>query len=137
MLKTKRIEAIELASKLFPCPVRRAALSILLSVKQKPYCTCNDCGIQIFFRGKLGIERLETILRESDPPTKQIPCASNAVALYNRLEQLRTEKSRLEEKQGILFRDDSLDDAIASLESEILKLERALRKSRKAAEGRK
>jgi hypothetical protein len=137
MLKTNEITSHELQGKTFPCPVCQTALSILLSVKRKPYCTCNECGIQIFFRGKLGIHRLETILRESDTPAKQIPRTSSAAALYTRLEQLREEKSQLEAKQGIFFRDDSLDDALAALESEILRLERALKKSRKTAEGGK
>lgn len=137
MLRTNEIRTNELAGKPFSCPVCRTALPILLSVKQKPYCTCNDCGIQIFFRGKLGIDRLKTILRESSLHTSEIPGASTAVALYNRLEQLRAEKSLLEEKQGILFRDKSLDDAIAAIASEIEKLEQALRKSRRAVEGKR
>ena len=35
-----------------------------LSRSGKPYCVCLECGIQIFFRGKLGIKRLHKIMGE-------------------------------------------------------------------------
>jgi hypothetical protein len=31
----------------------------------KPYCKCNDCGIQLFIRGKQGIRRFNKLLGES------------------------------------------------------------------------
>ena len=43
----------------FPCPLCQRELKIEISKKQKPYCVCLDCGIQLFVRGKEGISRLE------------------------------------------------------------------------------
>ena len=48
----------ELAKKEFPCPLCGAGLPILTSKRQKPYFTCNLCGVQVFVRGKAGISRL-------------------------------------------------------------------------------
>ena len=44
---------------LFPCPVCKKDLDIRVSKKQKPYCVCQDCGVQLFVRGKRGISRFE------------------------------------------------------------------------------
>jgi hypothetical protein len=51
-----------LLGKQFPCPVCGAAMLVRLTFKQKPYCHCSSCVLQIFFRGKLAIHRLETII---------------------------------------------------------------------------
>ena len=44
--------------KVFLCPLCQKELEIKVSKKQKPYCVCLDCGIQLFVRGKEGINRL-------------------------------------------------------------------------------
>ena len=43
----------------FPCPVCKRDLDIRVSKKQKPYCVCHDCQVQLFVRGKRGISRFE------------------------------------------------------------------------------
>src|SRR5689334_6434050 len=90
MLKVPENENSALQGKQFPCPVCEADLPILLSVKQKPYCTCNDCGIQLFFRGRAGIDRLKDTLQSDKFST-----TSQVTVLYTRLEKLRAEKSAL------------------------------------------
>ena len=45
--------------KVFQCPLCQKGLEIKISKKQKPYCVCLDCGIQLFIRGKQGISRLK------------------------------------------------------------------------------
>ena len=47
-----------LEDKQFTCPLCYAGLLLKSSKKGKPYCVCNMCGIQIFFRGRAAIERL-------------------------------------------------------------------------------
>ena len=49
----------------FPCPVCGEMLLVEVTKNQKPYCTCNDCGIQLFIRGKQGIERFSNLLGKS------------------------------------------------------------------------
>lgn len=62
ILTAKENEKIELAGKPFPCPLCSSSLAVRLSQKEKPYCVSNDCGFQLFSRGKTGIRRLQTIL---------------------------------------------------------------------------
>jgi hypothetical protein len=68
----------ELAGKPFPCPVCRMPLPIELSQKQKPYCTCNACGVQVFIRGKTGIRRLQELLRVEKPLTPETTINAHA-----------------------------------------------------------
>ena len=46
----------------FSCPVCEETLKIRFSKKNKPYCICDDCGVQLFVRGKKGIEKLNKIV---------------------------------------------------------------------------
>lgn len=43
----------------FPCPVCFEMLEVKYTFKSKPYLTCNDCGVQLFVRGKEGIKKLK------------------------------------------------------------------------------
>jgi DNA-directed RNA polymerase subunit RPC12/RpoP len=45
-----------------PCFLCRKQLDLRLSKTKKPYFVCEDCGMQIFVRGKRGIERLQQLL---------------------------------------------------------------------------
>jgi transcription elongation factor Elf1 len=50
----------------FPCPLCNMELRLKISCKQKPYCTCLECGIQIFFRGQAGIARLHEMIQAEE-----------------------------------------------------------------------
>ena len=39
----------------FQCPICKKMLNLEITKNDKPYCTCNDCGVQLFIRGKQGI----------------------------------------------------------------------------------
>jgi DNA-directed RNA polymerase subunit RPC12/RpoP len=45
-----------------PCFLCHKELDLRISKTEKPYFVCEDCGIQIFVRGKKGIKRLEQSL---------------------------------------------------------------------------
>jgi len=105
-----------------------------MSQKQKPYCVCNDCGIQLFFRGRAGIKRLHTLLQSVKRVSEDFTSGTAVVTLYNRLEELRKQRDELDTKQGIIFRNETLDDAIGALDGEIKQIEAAIRKARKNAE---
>jgi transcription elongation factor Elf1 len=51
-----------LTSKRFPCPVCATPQDVRGSKKGKPYVTCNACGVQLFIRGKVGIDAFEKLL---------------------------------------------------------------------------
>jgi hypothetical protein len=105
-------------SRTFPCPLCAAGLELRQSRANKPYAVCNPCGIQIFFRGKTGIARLQMFLDRDESHTPIAPAAP-AVVAFNRLEQLRAQKNELEQKRPLIFADKDLENAISAINAEI------------------
>ena len=108
-------------------------LPIKSSIRQKPYCTCNDCGIQIFFRGKAGIARLHKIVEAQEPVAIEFPATSLAGGLYNRIQQLKKKRDSLEKKRRFRFFDKDLDNVISSVNAEIKETQLALKKAKEQA----
>jgi uncharacterized small protein (DUF1192 family) len=139
MLGNQNSEMVSLSGELFPCPVCGIALDIRISCKQKPYCVCNPCGIQLFFRGKTGIERLHELIESGRLISGKEPSTGLAVTLYNRLQQLKAQREGLEIKQvfRFIFRDSDLDNAISAVQMEIERVQADLEKlaRRKRARG--
>ena len=134
MLESGDSRTDDLKGKPFPCPVCNMALAVAISQKGKPYCICNSCGIQLFFRGKAGIKRLKKLLETEKPIPEDFPGVTLAVSLYNRLEKLRQQRNEMEQKQGIIFRDQDLDNAIVVMDREIKRVQADLEKTKKEAE---
>jgi DNA-directed RNA polymerase subunit RPC12/RpoP len=123
--------------KFFPCPVCGTSLEIRIARTQKPYCVCIDCGIQIFFRGKTGILRLNKILENEILISGNDSNASIATVLFNRIQHLKRQKTDLEAKQGLITRDLDLKNAIRSVDNEIERVQGELEKlSRKTGRGK-
>ncbi|HJZ11511.1 MAG TPA: hypothetical protein VJ521_05145 [Acidobacteriota bacterium] len=133
-LRTDATPAEHLQGKPFPCPVCMMPLPIELSQKQKPYCTCNHCGLQLFIRGKTGIRRLQELLQAEEALAPETTINTHAVTLYNRLAELKQQREELESRQGVFFRDRDLDNAIAALDGEIKRVQLELARVRKEAE---
>jgi len=130
----KRLEpAHEFEGKSFSCPACGMGLPIKSSIRQKPYCTCNDCGIQIFFRGKAGIARLHKIVEAQEPVAIEFPATSLAGGLYNRIQQLKKKRDSLEKKRRFRFFDKDLDNVISSVNAEIKETQLALKKAKEQA----
>lgn len=110
----------------FPCPLCGLALDVRISRRNKPYCHCDGCGVQIFFRGKPGIERLKDIVETDMLLCGKDSGASRAITLYNRLMRLKTQKEDLNAKQGILSTDPDLENAIAVVEKEVARIQAEL-----------
>ena len=113
------MEISDFARKPFPCPVCNMTLRLKISCKQKPYCMCLECGIQIFFRGQAGIHRLHEMIRSEEAVAAEFNGPARAIFLYNHLQSLKRQRQSLEDKQGIIFRDSDRDKAIQSLDIEI------------------
>lgn len=128
MLEESKPETTPFEGREFPCPVCGMGLQIRISRREKPYCICNLCGIQIFFRGKAGIRRPKELLEEEKMISARDSSASESVSLYNRLEQLKTQRKELENKQGFIFRNPDLDNAISAVEKEIDRIKNELEK---------
>lgn len=103
----------------FPCPVCASGLDIRLSRSGKPYCVCIECGIQIFFRGKLGIKRLHKIMEEELLVSGKGFGSHKANLLFNRIQHLKKQKLQLAEKQGLVFIDPDIKNAIQAVDNEI------------------
>lgn len=117
-----------LVGRKFPCPVCGVGLEMRLSWKEKPYCVCQSCGIQIFFRGKEGIRRLREIFHYQTLITANGSKADSAVILFNRIQQLKEQKRQLQVKQGLILRDPDLDNAISAVDNEIERVQGELEK---------
>lgn len=57
----------------YPCFVCSKKLDLRISKAKKPYFICDDCGVQIFFRRKKGIERLYRLLVLSKKRKRIVP----------------------------------------------------------------
>lgn len=103
----------------FPCLLCGTGLEIRLSCKQKPYCVCNSCGVQVFFRGKTGIRRLRELLEARSLIVGPESETDRALVLFNHIQQLRGRKKILEGKQVLFFRDEALEATIRAVDKEI------------------
>jgi hypothetical protein len=110
----------------FPCSTCGNGLDIRLTRKNKPYTLCLDCGIRTFFRGKEGIGRLVEILNSEILISGKASNPDLAVILFNRVQQLRTQKKQLTDKQGLILSDPDLRNAIRVVENEIKRVQQEL-----------
>ena len=79
----------------YQCPVCKRMLKLEISKNNKPYCTCNDCGIQLFIRGKKGINRLSKLIGKmalTNKPKELINTIDYINALKDKLEEIRSNK---------------------------------------------
>jgi DNA-directed RNA polymerase subunit RPC12/RpoP len=116
------------ADKEFPCPLCGCGLPILTSKRNKPYLTCNFCGVQIFVRGKTGISRLAEMAKLGILVADSKESAAHGIRLFNRLEQLKKQRDELKWKQGIFFKDENVENTIQVVDAEIKKVEGELAK---------
>jgi hypothetical protein len=89
---------------------------------------CLECGIQIFFRGQEGIQRLHKMIRSEEAVAAEFNGPARAISLYNRLQGLKRQRKGLEDQQGIIFRDSDRDKVIVALEAEIERVQAELEK---------
>jgi hypothetical protein len=50
----------------FPCPLCIQPLEVRLTKKDKPYVTCDSCGVQLFIRGRVGIEEFARLIERAN-----------------------------------------------------------------------
>lgn len=61
-MATPPSEAGELEGQNWKCPVCFQDREIRLSKSGRPYVLCNECGVQCFVRGDVGIRKMHRIL---------------------------------------------------------------------------
>jgi hypothetical protein len=83
--------------------------------------------VQIFFRGKEGISRLQRLLQQHDRLVGRLPAiATPAIAAFNRLEQLRAQKNELQQRRPLILTDADLEHTLSAVDLEISRLQVAL-----------
>ncbi len=111
----------------FPCPLCATGLDVRESRARKPYCVCTSCGVQIFFRGKTGISRLRRLIDEHERLLGgSSSIAPPAIALFNRVEQLRAHRHDLQERRPFILTDEDLEHAIAAVDVELARVQETL-----------
>ena len=118
----------------FPCPACNMELRLKISCKQKPYCTCLECGIQIFFRGQAGIVRLHEMIKAEEAVVLEFSGPARAISLYNRLQHLKRQKEMLEKKHGRIFRNSDVVQVIEALDVEMQRIRDELKDANESGE---
>ena len=128
------METADFAGKPFPCPVCNVSLRLKISSKQKPYCMCLECGIQIFFRGQAGIARLHEMIKAEEAVILEFSGPARAISLYNRLQHLKRQKEALEKKHGRIFRNSDVEQVIEALDVEMQRVRNELKDATESGE---
>ena len=118
----------------FSCPLCNMELRLKISCKQKPYCTCLECGIQIFFRGQTGIARLHEMIKTEEAVVLEFSGPARAISLYNRLQHLKRQKEMLEKKHGRIFRNSDVVQVIEALDVEMQRIRDELKDANESGE---
>lgn len=108
----------------FPCPLCSSPMPIRLTgKKQKPYCHCLSCMLQIFFRGKVAIERLRKLIESGILVSGDNSPSDMALTLYNRIQMLHLQVDQLKAKRSLLFSNEDLENVISAFQNEIAHLQ--------------
>ena len=107
----------------FPCPLCSSPMPIRITRKQKPYCHCLSCMLQIFFRGKVAVERLEKLIESGILVCGSNSPANMAITLYNRIQMLNLQVNQLKAKRNVLFSNEDLENVISAFEIELAGLQ--------------
>ena len=70
----------------FPCPICFEMLEVKYTIKSKPCLTCNDCGVQLFIRGKKGIKIFKNLIPNYNYKVKSQKLIE-LIDYYNRLNE--------------------------------------------------
>lgn len=57
---------MEFVRKMFPCPICGVATDVRITKKDKPYVTCDPCGVQLFVRGPAGISAFKRLVTRGE-----------------------------------------------------------------------
>jgi DNA-directed RNA polymerase subunit RPC12/RpoP len=117
-----------LQDKELPCILCGEGLPILFTKRNKPYCVCNNCGIQVFFRGKPGIVRLRNMAIDGILVSVREQSAAYAILLLNRLERLKLQRKELVQKHGFIIRNPDVENTIRTVDAEIERVQGELAK---------
>jgi len=99
----------------FPCPICGEMREVSYSKRSKPYCTCNDCGVQLFIRGKIGIRKFENLISNIEYKLK----SKELINLIDYYAKLSEKLNEIRDRKPFLGRNDDLDAQEKLLEKEL------------------
>jgi chaperonin cofactor prefoldin len=92
-----------------PCFLCGKQLDQRTDKNNKPYFICNPCGMQVFIRRELGIQKLEELIRnlkEGELPLKtHTQVLYEVQAILSEMDDLKAEIKRLDGEIGFFFID--------------------------------
>ena len=106
----------------FPCPVCFEPLEVRYSTKSKPYCTCNDCGVQLFIRGKEGIKRFKNLILNYNYKFK----SQKLIELIDYYDRLNEKLSEIEAKKPFLGENKDLNLQEKVIEKQLKSLQKVM-----------
>ena len=89
----------------FPCPICFEMLEVKYTIKSKPCLTCNDCGVQLFIRGKKGIKIFKNLIPNYNYKFK----SQKLIELIEYYEKLNEKLSEIEAKKPIFGENEDLN----------------------------
>ena len=120
----------DLTKRFLPCILCGMKLFTRIDKNDKPYFMCDPCGIQMFIRRPLGIERLRKLISQIEKNQDQLRAITARLTHFQSLiaeyEQSKTELAKVENRIGIIFANendihlrDALQKRIKSLVAEL------------------
>ena len=106
----------------FSCPICEKMLPVKRDRNRKPYCTCNDCGLQLFVRGKKGKRRLSVLL--GNTPVREDTKTGRYASYY--LEFLENKLERIERKILLLGENADPEYQQSAIRNQIHKLHKSI-----------
>lgn len=86
----------------FQCPICLTGIDLKSDKNDKPYLICNDCGVQLFIRGRRGIQRLTELAVLHQPIFSSGESIQMDTALTSELAALQKEEVVVCTKCGII-----------------------------------
>ncbi len=112
--------------KKFPCPLCGELKRLQKSKKDKPYYYCDYCGVQVFIRGKLGIQKLSNLNNSGviDSISKNDPkLIFELIQIESKIEFMKSKINKLEEKSWETDLIDSETKLLIQLKESLIELE--------------
>ena len=89
----------------FPCQLCGEMILIKYSIKNKPYYTCNECGVQVFIRGAKGINKFQTLISDSKHKFK----SKELINLIDFFEKLNEKLNEIKQKKPFFGENEDLN----------------------------
>lgn len=116
----------------FPCPICRQLIPVKYTKNRKPYCTCNECGVQLFIRGKPGIKLFEKLLGKTTAEKNSVELlriTDHFGALKAKLADIISQKPLFSTDPDLEMAEELLTDQIKKVRIQLKKIQPQIREN--------